>query len=480
MSEGGNSVSKAFLWSGIDNVLVQAIGFVVSILMARELLPSDYGTVGMLTIFTAISMSFIDGGFSRALIQYKYRTNTDMSTVFYVNLAMGLFFYLVLFSCSPLIADFFNTPILTDITRAISLTLIINSLYLVQRTKLTIDLNFKAIALANMVAGIGGGFVGLSLVYLDYGVWSIVWMRISTSFFTLVVTWLQSKWKPLITFSVSSFKRLFNYGSKLLITGLYGPIFENLSSVIIGKKWSAADLGFYTKANTLAQLPASNITVMINRVSFPVLSQVQDEDELLRYKYQTLIRVTYTIVSPLLLILIVIAKPLFVLLLTEKWLPAVPYFQILCGSGLFYAICAYNINIILVKGKSTLHLYLDIIKKIVGLVLLLIAVQFDILAICLSTIVSGAFSWSLTACFSRNLIGLSMKQQIKDVFRPLLIAITPALLVSFVGNYVSNDVLQMSLQAIVYFLIYIILSWMLNKDSSRILLSSIKSLTKKK
>ena len=264
----------AFIWSTIERFSVQFIHLFLSIILARILSPSDFGTIGMLNIFLALSQSIIDCGFSNALIQKKDRTQIDYSTTFYINIGLGIIIYALLFIASPYIATFYNQPILSTITKVVALNMIINSLIIVQRTKLIIELKFKVLAIVNTTSVIISGIIGLILAYKGYGVWALVFQTIISNLLSLLLTWYLSKWKPSLEYSKTSFNSLFKYGSKLLITSLYGPIFENLSTVIIGKYYTTNDLGYYTKAISLAQFPSMNTTSIVSRVSFPILSKI--------------------------------------------------------------------------------------------------------------------------------------------------------------------------------------------------------------
>ena len=449
---------SAFIWSSIERFSVQFINLFLSITLARILLPSDFGIIGMLNIFLALSQSIIDCGFSNALIHKKDRTQTDYSTIFYVNIGLGIIIYLLLFVTSPYIAKFYNQPILSSIIKVAAINMIINSLVIVQRTKLTIELKFKTLATINTISVVLSGIIGLFLAYKGYGVWSLVYQTISLNLFSLILTWYLSKWQPTFVFSRLSFNSLFKYGSKLLITSLYGPIFENLSTVIIGKLYTPSDLGYYTKSMSLAQFPALNASSIVSRVSFPVLSKIQDDDVRLKNAYRNLIKITYLALLPLMLFLVCFAEPIILFLLTDKWLLIIPYFQIICIAMLWYPICAYNINLLLVKGKVDIHLKLDIIKKITSLFVLIICSSISIKAICFGMVFTALFSWFITSFYSGKLIGLSFKLQIKDILYILFICLVAFFFakVNYLFNY--NYILKLSISVILYIGVFFILS----------------------
>lgn len=458
------TVFKGFAWSAVERFSYQLIQFIIGILLARILTPDDFGIIGMLNIFLAISQSFIDSGFGNALIQKKGRDQTDYSTVFYFNFVVGILVYLVLFFAAPWIASFYDMPILTPVTRVISLNLVLSSLLLVQKTKMTIELNFRIQAYISFVSVILSGTIGVWMAYQGYGVWSLVYQSLVFNLLSCILFWICAKWLPSRVFSISSFKNLFKFGSKLLVTGIYGPIYDNLNTLIIGKFYSPASLGYFTRANTFVQFPSSNIVGIINRVSMPVLSDIQDNDDNLRFAYRRLIKYTYFFVFPLMLGLAIVSKPLIILLLTEKWIGVVPYMQVLCVAMTLYPICAYNINLLLVKGNSGLHLKLDIIKKVVGIIILAVSAAISIMAICYGTILSSLFAWILTAIFSGRLINLDLFTQIKDMFKPFIISV---IMVLGVYPFLLFNIpiwLQLTFQIMVGSLVYLIISYIFNHE----------------
>lgn len=455
---------KGVVWSGIDRFSGQAIQFILGLILARLLSPSDFGIIGMITIFIAVSEAIIDSGFGNALIQKQGRNQTDYSTVFYFNTITGIILYTLMFVAAPYIASFYGKPILKDVTRVVSINLIVNSLMIVQTTKLTIELNFKLQTKIRVFSSAVSGIIAVLLAYNGYGVWALVFQMVATQVLICILLWISAKWSPSLVFSKHSFKKLFNFGSKLLITGLYGPIFNNLNTLIIGKLYSSNSLGFYTRAYQFAQFPSYNISQIISRVSFPVLSSIQNDDERLKKAYRKLIKDTYFVVFPLMFGLALISDPLIRLLLTEKWMGCVLYMKILCLSLTFFPICSYNINLLLVKGRSGLHLKLDLIKKLFTLIVLLITAFISIEAICFGTFATTIFSWIITAIYSGKLINLNLASQIKDILPSFICTIGMSIIVYLLSTLALPDHWLILVEIAVGSISYIILSCLFNKS----------------
>ena len=304
-----NKTIHGVLWSAIERFSLQGVQFLINIIMARLLLPSEYGLVAMLAIFLQISQVFIDSGFTNALIQRKNRTEVDYSTVFYFNIFISVVFYLILFIVAPWIAGFYHMPVLIAITRVIALNLIISALSAVHRTRLTINIDFKTQSKASLIAAFLSGGIGIGMAYLGYGVWALVFQSILNSLFLTFLLHYFVKWRPLRVFSICSFKSLFNFGSKLLLSSLLHTIYRNLYTLVIGRKFSARDLGYYTRSEQFAVFPSSNLSAIISRVTFPVLSSIQDDDVRLFVAYRRYIRFASMVIFPLMVGLAVLAKP---------------------------------------------------------------------------------------------------------------------------------------------------------------------------
>lgn len=466
---------KGVAWSAVERFSVQGVQFVLSIIIARLVAPSEYGLIAMLGIFLSVAQAFIDSGFSSALIQKKDRTDVDFSTVFYFNIIVSLIVYLILYFSAPYIALFYKEPLLDVVTKWTGLNIIISALCIIQRVKLTVWLNFKTQAKASLIAVVISGVCGIVLAYYGYGIWALVFQSLLNNMLNTLLLFFFTRWMPKLVFSWRSFRQLFAFGSKLLVTGLYGPVYDNLNVLLIGKFYSSVDLGFYSRATTFAQFPSSNITGIISRVSFPLLAEFQDDDNRLALAYRKLIKISSFIVFPLMLFLGAIAAPLIEILLTSKWIPSAFYLRLLCFSLMWYPICAFNINLLLVKGLSHTHLKLDILKKIVGLIILLFTSIISIEAICIGLIFSSLFSWYVTAYYAGKIIGLSFYRQLKDILPSLLISVFISCMIFYINSLNLSSYTTLVLDSVISIVSYISLSRIFNCEDFHIVLKLIRN-----
>ena len=428
---------KGTLWSSIERFSVQGISFIVMIIMARILTPEDYGLVGMIAIFMAISQSLIDSGFSQALIRKQDRSEVDNSTVFYFNIAIGIILYLFLFFSAPLIADFYKEPKLIPITRALGLNLVFNSLAVVQRALYTINLNFKTQAKATLIGVVTSGAVGIWMAYSGYGVWSIVTQQLTNAGLVSICLWIFSKWRPIIAFSKQSFKDLFNFGSKLLASGILNTIYNNLYLILIGKIFRASDLGYYTRAHQFTDFASSNLTGILQRVSYPVLCTIQNDDTRLADVYRKLLRISAFIIFPLMMGLAAVAQPMILTILTEKWLFAASLILPLCFSQMWYPVHAINLNLLQVKGRSDLFLKLEIIKKIIGVAIICITIPMGLLAMCWGTVVNSLIALVINTHYTGKLIHLGFLKQMWDLLPIFLLSLGMGVLVWLTISFIA-------------------------------------------
>ncbi len=379
---GKNRTFVGVAWSAVERFAVQGINFLLQLVIARLLLPSDYGLIAMLVIFMAIAQCFIDSGFGNALIQKQNRTQTDYSTVFYFNIAVGVAMYLLMVLASPFIARFYEQPILQQIILWSGLSLIINSFAIVQRTILTVAINFKLQAIISVIGVVISGLVALYMAYAGYGVWALVVQSLLNSAIGTLLLWLLVRWHPSWEFSVSSFRSLFSFGSKLLASSLLHTVYTNLYTLVIGKAFNASQLGLYSKASNISKLPSLNITGILNRVLYPVLCEVQDDDRKVTDKFYLYIRLSSLIVFPLMVGLAVVAEPAVLLVLSEKWLPCVPYLQILSIAYMWDPLMGLSCSVLNVKHRSDLMLRAEIVKKVVAIVILVVTIPFGVEIMC--------------------------------------------------------------------------------------------------
>jgi teichuronic acid exporter len=436
MSLKQKTISGLF-WSFVDAFANQGFQFIVGIILARLLSPHEFGLIGMLTIFIAISQSFVDSGFSNALIQKVNCTQKDYSTIFYFNIMVAFFCYTLLFGFSASIAAFFVEPQLKSLIQVLSLSLIFNSFSVIQRTILSKEINFKLQTMVSMVASIGSGIIAIWLALAGFGVWSLVALTLSRAFLNSIFLWLWAKWKPAWVFSRESFRELFAFGSKLLVSGLIDTAYRNIYYLIIGKYFSAVQLGYYTRADQFQAIPSQNLNGVIGRVSFPVLSSIQDDVPKLKVAYQKIIKSTMLITFVLMLGMAAVAKPLILTLIGEKWLPAVIYLQLLCLVGMFYPLHALNLNMLQVQGRSDLFLRLEIIKKVLAIPTIFLGVLFGIITMIIGMLVLNMIAYYLNSYWSGRLIGYSTWEQIKDILPSFILALVVALCVFFVGDLLN-------------------------------------------
>lgn len=419
-----NKTVKGVGWSFIDNLSSSGITFLVGLVLARLLTPSEYGIMAILTIFIAVSNSIVDSGFSNALIRKTDARRVDYNTVFLFNLLVSGLLYVVLFLAAPAISRFFKEPLLVEVMRVIGWVLVINALAIIPRTLFVKEVNFKTQTKVSLIASISSGVIGIGMALAELGVWSLVGQQLSRQLLNTLFLWIYCTWRPAWEFSMQSFKELFGFGSKILLSGLLNTIFNEIYSLVIGRCYTSAQLGQYTRANQFNQIFSSNLTTVIQRVSYPVLSSIQDESERLREAYRKVIKSTMLISFACMLGLAAVARPLILILIGEKWLPAVGFLQIICFSGMLYPLHAINLNILQVKGRSDLFLRLEIIKKIIAVGPLVLGVLFSIEYMLWGSVCTSLIAYFLNSYYSADLINYPTKEQIKDIL--------PTFLVSFV------------------------------------------------
>lgn len=438
-----NKAVKGVIWSSIERFSVQGIQFLVMIIMARLLTPKDYGLVGMLTIFIAIAQSLIDSGFSQALIRKQDRSETDNSTVFYFNIAVGFLLYLIFFTIAPWVADFYETPELCTLMRVISLSVIFNSLAVVQRALLTVNINFKTQAKASLSAAIVSGIIGISMAYYGFSYWSIAAQQLVNLGLNTLLLWVFTKWRPKAIYSWKSFKELFAFGSKLLASGLLDVVYRNMYLLVIGKVFSASSLGYYTRAHQFAEFPSSNLTGIMQRVTYPVLCQIQNDDQRLAQIYRRFLRVSAFIIFPLLIGLSAVAEPFVILLLKEQWLFAATLLQIICFSMMWYPIHAINLNLLQVKGRSDLFLKLEIIKKTIAVIVLCITIPMGLIAMCIGQICTSLTSLIINTYYTGKLINVGFIKQMRDLMPTLLLSLTMWAIVYYSISIIPGTLYQL-------------------------------------
>lgn len=444
---GNDSLKKktvlGLVWSAIDKFSSRGIQFLFSILIARQLLPEDYGAIAIMQVFIALSQTFIDSGFGNALIRKKDRTEADYNTVFYFNIAVAVFCYLLLWAGAPFIARFYKLPELIKITRVVGLTLIINSLVGVQGAHLTAAINFKALAKVSIANSIISGLVALFLAARGFGVWALVFQQVASSVVSAFLTWIQVRWTPKLMFSWKSFKEMFSFGSRLLISSLVNTLYNNIYGLVVGKVYSPADLGEFSKASTFANFPSYNISGIIQGVSFPVLSTIQDDKEKLKGYYRRIIRVTAFAVFPAMVGMAAVADPLIRLALTDKWAGMIIYMQILSIAYMWAPIYAINLNLLKVLGRSDYFLKLMVVKKAIGFTILIITTPLGLVAMCLGNLFNSWTAQYVNTYYTKGLIGHGMMDQMKDIRGSLLLSLSMGVIVYLTTSLISSNLISL-------------------------------------
>lgn len=419
MSDLRKDIIKGVKWNAVGDFSNVLLTFLIGIILSRLLTATDYGIVGMISIFFIIANTFVDSGFGLALIRKKILKDEDSSTVFFFNIFISFLCYFILYGTAPYISIFFNTQ-LTDIIRISGLSLPIGALGMVHFALLTRNVDFKTPSIIYFISNIISGSLGIYLAFLGYGVWSLVMQSLSNTIIRTILVCYLASWHPQFVFSFNSFRELFGFGSKILGSKLLDKFFSNLTTFAIGKCYSPSDLGYYSKGQGTATLPSSFLYNIIGSVSMPVLSKLQDNDELLIAAYRKYIKICSLIIFFLMTLLITIAKPMVVLLYSDRWLPSVIYLQIFCLNYMFYHIHAININLLLVKGRSDLNLKIEIIKNSIAFLALVVALPFGVIFLCLSFVVSSQLSLIINTYYTGKIFNFGYLKQWKD-FSPYLI-----------------------------------------------------------
>lgn len=429
--------TSGLLWSFADNFSNLGIHFIFGIILARILSPEEFGLVGMLTIFVAVSQSFSNSGFSQALIRKKNPTQADYSTVFFFNLIIGVLCFVILFLCSGYISRFFREPQLKPLVQVLGFSVVISAFSIIQRTILTRRIDFKLQTKISVISSLASGIIAIMMAYLGFGVWSLVIKTITAYAITSILLWSWNKWKPALIFSIRSLKDLFSFGSKLLMSGLIDTIYHNVYYLIIGKYFSAQELGYYSRADQFRTLPSSNLTTVIQRVSYPVLSGIREDLPKLKEAYRRLIKSTMLICFVLMLGMAAVARSLVLSLIGERWEPSVIYLQLLCFAGMFFPLHALNLNMLQVQGRSDLFLRLEIIKKVLAVPIIVIGVIWGIKIMILGMIVNNIFAYYLNSFWSGRHIGYSFLEQIRDIMPAFILAVSMSAVVFVIGLIIS-------------------------------------------
>lgn len=420
---GNNLKQRTFsslVWAYAEQFGGQVLGLIISIILARILLPSEFGLIAMIMVIFDVGKSLVDSGFGQSLIRKQDADDLDFSSVFWINLGVSVVLTSLIYFSAPLVADFFSEPELTAIVRAMSVLLVINAFSMVQKARLTQKMDFKAQTKITLPSVLISGTVALTMAYWGFGVWSLVSNILIGQAVLSVLFWKLSDWKPSFSFSLDRIKPLFAFGYKLTLNGLLVTVFNNIYNIVIGKFYTATQLGFYNRADRTKDIPVKNISNALNRVTYPMLSEIQDQPEILQRVYKKLIKYVLLIMTPVMLGGLALAEPLFRFVYTEKWLPAVPYFQWLCISALFYPVSAYNLNILKVKGRSDLYLILGIAKKLIEATGLIIVTGYSVYALVVYRTLYSVLAYGINSVYSGKFLDYNLLEQFRDIYKILL------------------------------------------------------------
>lgn len=455
---------KGLYWSAFSNIVNKGLQFVFSIILARLLLPSDYGVIGILTIFITIIQLFVDCGFSNAIIAKQDRTQEDLSTAFFFNIAVGIIGYFILFFSSPYIAAFYDMPILSPILKVIGIGVVFNSLNIIQVAHYAIRLDFKTPAKISVFCQLIAGVIGIVLAYNGYGVWSLVIQQVCSGSLNLVLNWLCVKWLPTMMFSKNSFKYMWNYGSKVLGSAIISTTYDNIQPLIIGKFFSPTQLGLFSRAQGFATLPSSNISGVLSNVTFPLLSKINDDLPRLASVYRRLLKISGYIVFPLMIGLAALSEPLVKFLLPERWYGCIILLQIICFSLIWQPISLVNLSLLNAAKRPDVVLKLELIKKPLGLILLFSSIPFGIIAMCLANMMVCIFAVIINTVMTSKTLCVPFGEQVKDLLPVLLHSLIMGAIVCGLTYIIDNNVLCLVICSITGASYYLLVSRFFLKD----------------
>ncbi len=471
-----SQTARGVLWSTVERFSVQGVQFLLSFVIARQLSPSDYGLIAMLAIFMALAQMFVDAGFSNALIQKQQRTDADFSTVFYFNIVVGIMLYGLIVACAPLISNFYDQPQLKDIIVFVGLNFIITAFGAVQRAKLTIALDFRRQAYISFAAVVTSGALAVYMAYKGYGVWTLVAQGLVSNTVNTVLLWLTTQWRPKFVFSIASFKDLFGFGSKILVGGFIHALYTNLYTLIIGKCFSPAQLGLFTRAQHTTQIPSLQLTAVLIRVTYPVECRLQNDNTKLADAFYLFVTLTAFGLFPLMVGLAVLAEPLVRLVLTEKWIDCVPLMQILCFAYMFDPVMRMNWDILNVKRRSDYSLKSEIIKKIMAFAILMLTFPLGLRVMCIGLVAYSLLDMIIIMQFTRRVVPqINIWMETKALLPILIIALMSGGLAWVVCFFVENDWAQLFLGGITILVSYVLLALFFRMRELKYIVNIIKS-----
>ena len=475
-----SKVISSLFWKLIERSGTQGIQFIVQIVLARLLAPNDYGIIALISIFIIIANVFVQNGFNTALIQKKSADELDFSSVFYLSLFVAGLVYLIIFFTAPFVADFYNIHQITLVLRILSITLFWGAFNSIQNAVVSRNMQFKMLFYSSLGAILVSGVVGITLAYLGLGVWALVAQQLINQFMITVIMWFTVKWRPKLIFSFERVKELFSYGWKLLVSSLIDNLYMNLQSLIIGKIYSPSMLGFYNRGDQFPKVIVSNINGSIQSVMLPVLASEQDNRRRVKGMVRRSIVTSSFILFPMMSGLAVTAEPLVKILLTDKWLPCVPFLQIFCVSYALWPIHTANLQAINALGRSNIFLKLEIIKKIIGVAILIISIHFGIYAIAVGTLISGIISTFINAYPNLRLLNYSYKEQWKDIMPSLLLSLIMGVVIYNFKWFNMLPLMTLIIQVCLGVIMYVVLAKVFKLECYTYLLKTFKDIYRKR
>lgn len=474
------NVFMGFYWRLLERWGAQGVTFIVSIILARLLDPRIYGTIAIVNVFTSILQVFVDSGMGNALIQKKQIDDLDYSSIFCFNIFVCLLLYIIIFTCAPYIASFFEMPELTSVTRVLGITIIISGVKNIQQAYVFRNMLFKTFFFAALAGTLSAAAIGVFMAYHGYGIWALVAQNLLNQTMDTLILWLVVKWKPKIAFSFSRFKVLFSYGWKLLASNLINTLYSELRQLIIGKLYSSGDLAYYNQGEQFPRLIASNINTSIDSVLLPAMSKEQERVVHVKEMTRRAIKTSTFIIMPMMVGFLICSENIISIFLTDKWLPCIPFLKIFCIYYMFLPIHTANLNAIKALGHSGVFLKLEVIKKIIDVLILSISVWLGVKAIAYGMLLSTIICQVVNAWPNRKLLNYKYKEQCRDVLPQMILSIIMGIVVYFIIFLNLDEVVTVCIQIPLGIIVYFGLAWFFKVDSFYYILSIGKDLLFKK
>ena len=472
-------ITSNLIWRFMERAGAQIVQFVVSIILARILSPHDYGTVALIVVIANIFQVFVDSGLGNALIQKKDADDIDFSSVFCLNICFCILLYIILYFSAPLVALFYGNPQLTSLTRVLCLTVVISGVKNVQQAYISRTLQFKKFFFATLVGTVSSALIGIYMAYSGYGVWSLVIQRVANLGIGTVMLWIMVKWRPQLCFSFHRIKTLFGFGWKLMVSSLIDTVYVNLRQIFIGKLYSEKDLAYYNQGNQYPNVLANMLNTSIDGVIFPVMSQEQNDKIRLKNMARRSIKTATFILAPVMIGIAAVGPNLIHIFLTDKWMPSLPYLRIFCISYMFYPIHTANLTAINAQGRSDIFLKLEVVKKTIGVIVILISLNYGILAIAIGELIVSFLGQIINSWPNKKLLRYSYFEQLSDIFPNIIQALVMGGIVLIFENITPYEIVNLLIQIIIGALVYIFLSIVTKNETYMYLLNFLKQTFKR-